>query len=88
MAGVMTELDKLLQALERAQNKPPELTQDKRTVPVPTSMRSTRDSRGRTRLVNQSMAKARQKQIERAKREMLSTARNELTMKAKEQLKP
>ncbi len=82
------KLESLRQALERAQQNPPDIGEKNRRITVPSAIRPSRDSRGQRRQVMAGMGKARQAQIERAKRDMIAGARNELVLKAKEQLKP
>lgn len=82
------QLRRLRDQLEAAQQSPPRLAQTRRQVRVPDAIRPQTDSRGRRRPVLGNQGKARQAQIESAKREMLAAARNELSQKAREQLKP
>lgn len=81
-------LQQLRAQLESAQQSPPRLAQSKRQIKLPEPIRPQVDSRGRRRPVLGSQGKARQAQIENAKREMLASAKHELSQKAKEQLKP
>lgn len=82
------ELRRLRDQLEAAQQNPPRLAQSKRQIKIPEPIRPSVDSRGRRRPVLANQGKARQAQIESAKREMLASAKRELSQKAKEQFKP